>query len=150
MKSHLCLVLVSIVITCAACGGTTSMARSGPVQPSKPANCNFQALTTSPAGGFVEVGTVDVNPGPYGINVYRDIAKFKTHVQPYVCQAGGDAVVAHANGYGMYIKGSILKSTGAAASAPQPSASTGGCQYDTQCKGDRVCLEGKCVDPKPR
>lgn len=27
--------------------------------------------------------------------------------------------------------------------APQPL----GCQYDTQCKGDRLCVEGKCVDP---
>jgi len=27
------------------------------------------------------------------------------------------------------------------ASAPQ----AGGCQYDTQCKGDRVCMSGQCV-----
>ena len=147
MRTHLRLLLSSIAISCAACGGTTSMARTGAAQPARPANCNFQVLTTAPAGGFVEIGTVDVNPGPYGINVFRDVAAFKTHVQPYVCRAGGDAVVAHANGYGMYIKGSILKSTGVAAGSR---ASTGGCQYDTQCKGDRVCVEGKCVDPTAR
>lgn len=25
-----------------------------------------------------------------------------------------------------------------------------GCQYDNQCKGDRICMEGRCVAPQPR
>jgi hypothetical protein len=29
-----------------------------------------------------------------------------------------------------------------------PTPPPGGCQYDTQCKGDRVCKSGSCVDPK--
>jgi hypothetical protein len=38
----------------------------------------------------------------------------------------------------------------AAATAPNadPGARTG-CQYDTQCKGDRICRAGQCVDPAP-
>lgn len=47
--------------------------------------------------------------------------------------------------------------TPAADSAPpsQPVAgdsnapAAGGCQYDTQCKGDRVCVNGACVAPAP-
>lgn len=27
------------------------------------------------------------------------------------------------------------------------SSSSRGCQYDTQCKGDRICVRGGCVDP---
>jgi hypothetical protein len=26
----------------------------------------------------------------------------------------------------------------------------GGCRYDTQCKGDRICVKGTCVSPSPR
>jgi hypothetical protein len=32
------------------------------------------------------------------------------------------------------------------AASPQP----GGCQYDAQCKGDRICRNGSCVDPTPK
>jgi hypothetical protein len=30
---------------------------------------------------------------------------------------------------------------------PAPAPAPQGCQYDTQCKGDRLCVEGQCVDP---
>ena len=38
---------------------------------------------------------------------------------------------------------------GAAPAAPAAPAAASGCQYDTQCKGDRVCKAGSCVDPAP-
>src|SRR5690349_11397999 len=30
--------------------------------------------------------------------------------------------------------------------APPPAPTTG-CQYDTQCKGERICVQGACVNP---
>lgn len=34
------------------------------------------------------------------------------------------------------------------ATPPPPSkAPVGGCEYDTQCKGDRICVDRTCVDP---
>jgi hypothetical protein len=35
--------------------------------------------------------------------------------------------------------------------APQPAepAATG-CQFDTQCKGDRICDDGECISPRPK
>jgi hypothetical protein len=31
---------------------------------------------------------------------------------------------------------------------PAPKSSdSGGCRYDTQCKGDRICVKGECVAP---
>lgn len=38
---------------------------------------------------------------------------------------------------------------GGAGAAATPDPASGGCQYDTQCKGDRVCTSGACVDPTP-
>jgi len=62
--------------------------------------------------------------------------------------SGGDAAIAYANGYGYYIKATVLKGTGRPAPVSLTSAPSGGCTYDTQCKGDRVCVAGACVDPK--
>jgi hypothetical protein len=33
---------------------------------------------------------------------------------------------------------------------PSPAPQQNGCQFDTQCKGDRICQAGQCADPKPR
>ena len=46
-----------------------------------------------------------------------------------------------------------IRLTPAAPAAPafpaRPIPNAGGCQYDTQCKGDRICLNGQCVDRPP-
>lgn len=40
--------------------------------------------------------------------------------------------------------------TPAAATTPPGGANApAGCQYDTQCKGDRICKDGECVDTAP-
>jgi hypothetical protein len=121
------------------------LTRTGPQLPSRGDQCDFQALTTPPAGGFVEIGTIDVQSA-FAITKLDD---FKARIEPYVCQAGGDAAVAWANGYGIYVKATVLKSKGAPTEAqqPAPAQAGGGCQFDTQCKGDRVCVKGECVDP---
>lgn len=140
--------LVFLVVGC----GTTNLALTGqPVRP-RPPNCDFAVYTAQvPPGQFAEIGMIDVTHGAYGSNVYRDIGDFKKEIAPHVCKAGGDAVVAMANGLGMWIKGTVLKRVAQAPAAPQPAApaAAGGCQYDTQCKGDRVCQAGACVSPAP-
>jgi hypothetical protein len=40
--------------------------------------------------------------------------------------------------------------TPAPVSATAAAPATGGCEYDTQCKGDRVCVNRQCVDPAPK
>jgi hypothetical protein len=107
-------------------------------------------FTTQPSG-FAEIAAIDVNPGGVGDNMFKEIAGFKEEIRPLVCRAGGDGAIAYANGYGMYIKATVLKRM-----APEASASAGagaapatsqGCQMDTECKGERVCEKRKCVDP---
>ncbi len=31
-----------------------------------------------------------------------------------------------------------------------PAAATAGCEYDTQCKGNRLCVKGECVEGPPQ
>ena len=114
-------------------------------------------LTAAPAGDYVEIGTLDVTVA-YG--QFTQLSSFKKAIAPRVCEAGGDTVIALANGAGDYIKATVLKS-GAAPSAQGAASATGAptltqasipapgaCTFDTQCKGDRVCAKGECVEPK--
>jgi hypothetical protein len=135
--------------------GSTDMTATGEAQSPRAEGCDFDILTATPFTGFKEIGTVDVTPGGYGIDVFTDLSAFKRHIRPQVCRLGGDAAIASANGFGMYIKATVLKrASGAApvsvglstASAAAP-MSKSGCEYDAQCKGDRICISGKCEEP---
>jgi len=158
-----------------ACG-STKFTPTGPVQEPREPNCEFELFTAQPGGKFVEVGTIDVNPGGSGHNVHTDLTSFKQEIRPHVCKLGGDAAFGLANGHGMWIKATVLKrvqddpapndapAATAGTSPAQPAAATAGtspeqptvsaapessagCAYDTQCKGDRICENGKCVNP---
>lgn len=142
---------LSSLLLLAACGSTT-LTRTGTAYQSKPMNCSFDLVTAMPVDGVTEVGTVDVEPGMWGGNVYTTLGDVRPVLAPHVCKAGGDIAVAQANGLGVYIKATILKRTGAPAagqasltSAPAPSGE--GCRFDAQCKGDRICVANACVDP---
>jgi hypothetical protein len=127
------------------------MTATGPRQGSRGEHCEFQVLTAMPAGQFVEIGTIDVQQSGWGDGVFRTLDAFKDHIEPYVCRAGGDVAVAMANGYGMYIKATVLKTKASTAEAQvSPKEVPGGCQFDTQCKGDRLCVKGECVEPEKK
>jgi hypothetical protein len=132
-----------------ACG-STSMTPTSAEQKPREENCEFEVFTVPPPSGYVEVATIDVSPGAYGDNMHTEISDLKTEIRPYVCQAGGDAAFAMANGHGIYIKATVLKRSQQAVSAAPTKAQSDGCRYDTQCKGDRICVDGGCVDPKPQ
>ncbi len=133
------------------CGVQTSLTRTGPRMPPRPENCEFEMLTGAPAGSYVELGTLDLTAG-----ATTNLGEFRSGIRPQVCRAGGDAAIGIANGNGIYIKATVLKRVdGPTAGAPmagagmppaQPPAASG-CSFDTQCKGDRVCVQGACVDP---
>lgn len=140
--------------TLAACNvGSIQFTPNGPLQRARQANCDFQLFTAAPSG-FTEIGVVDVTIGNVvpGENTYEDLASFKEAIRPYVCEAGGEAALAHAQNGGLYIKATVLRRMTAAAqtSPPLVASPVPGCQFDTQCKGDRLCVKGACVDPGER
>ena len=147
---------LSLFLFCAlcllGCGVETTLTRTGPKQPARPENCTFEMLTSQPNGGYIELGTLDLTGG-----ASTNLGEFRSGIRPQVCRAGGDAALAIVNGYGIYIKATVLKRVEDAAPAtaangaprlpPTQPPATSGCQFDTQCKGDRVCVQGACVDP---
>lgn len=157
---------VLLLVALLACGSTkmsaTGEAKATPREP----NCEFDILTADPAADYTEIAVIDVQPGGYGHNRFTEISDFKEEIRPHVCEAGGDAAIALANGHGVYIKATVLRriqtvpslqapppppvqqaAAPAPASAP-PAAAAGGCEYDTQCKGDRICVDGECQSPE--
>jgi hypothetical protein len=94
-------------VTLLACGSTTVTKSGQPTSPHEP-TCDF-AIYTVPPEGYAEVGSIDVSGGLYGANTFRDLNDFKDHIRPAVCNLGGDAAVAWANGQGIYIKATVIR-----------------------------------------
>ncbi len=135
------------------CASTSATPTGAPQTPRAP-DCDFDVLTAVPATGYKEIGTVDVTPGgAFSRGTTLDLAEFKKQISAKVCQLGGDAAIAAANGLGEYLKATVLKRVAAdAAPAAQASADgvgAHGCEYDSQCKGDRICVAGHCEAPAP-
>ena len=80
-----------------------------------------------------DIAISDDNPG-FGTHTWTA----QCHGRTFFCSAAGRSDI------------SCKEQEAAAAAAPSavPAVSSG-CQYDTQCKGDRICRNGMCVDPTP-
>jgi hypothetical protein len=110
--------------------------------PSRGPRCDFAVLSVPPAEGFVELGTI-VAEG-------ESVEGFRNEIASLVCQAGGDAVIAPQDKSGLHERATVIK-LGSLSSSPQTAApATDGCRFDTQCKGDRICVQGSCVEPEKK
>src|SRR5260221_417808 len=89
---------------CAPYGFTATTQNAGTA---KPAGCAFDILTTRPDQPFVEVGIFDVSSRLFSLP--SDAGTFKKAVSDDVCRVGGDAVLAEINGYGAYVRGTVLR-----------------------------------------
>ncbi|HVU04087.1 MAG TPA: hypothetical protein VHE30_20155 [Polyangiaceae bacterium] len=153
------LTVLAALLGVLGCGGAMKTTLTGPPHPAHSANCDFPVMLTAPEAGYVEIAAIDLQMSSAPGANCTDLAQLKEKIQPEVCRVGGDAVVAIPNGYGVYMKASVLKAVAETATPPTPSSSIApsapapsspsstGCQYDTQCKGDRICVQSSCVDP---
>ncbi|HEX6241902.1 MAG TPA: hypothetical protein VFZ61_13430 [Polyangiales bacterium] len=108
-----------LLVALTGCGA--SMTFTGVGDPAKPlpATCEIDVLTAPPSGAYEELGTIDVQyKSQTGWITKAD--EFQRKVRPLVCQAGGDAVIAHTNDYGVYLKGTVLNTKSAPAVDSQP------------------------------
>lgn len=118
--------LALLAIALMGCGATVTFTRVGEAAPPKPVTCEVAVLTAAPSGSYEELGTIDMQyKSQTGWITKAD--DFQRKVQPTVCNAGGDAVIAHTNDYGVYLKGTVLstKPAPAEASDKQPAPDEG-------------------------
>ena len=98
----------------AACGPAYRYTRTAEATPaSKTLDCDFRVTASLPeGGGYAEIGVFEL-----GSDSSHRIEDFKKKIHDQVCTAGGDLVVAEINGFGYYVRGIVLKKTGAQATA---------------------------------
>lgn len=74
-------------------------------------DCDFVVATNQLDRPFQEVGVLDFSAPSLnaGISGRRSVSEFKEAIQPLVCEAGGDAVIAEVNGGGEYVRGTVVR-----------------------------------------
>ena len=157
----------------AACDPFLRVTTIGAPRAPRESGCQFLVLT-APTAGYVEIGSIEFRGG---LERYTDLAELESAIRGEMCRAGADAALPWTNQEHEYIKVTMLERTSVAppsvatSAAPNaaPNAATNaatsvatnaassarsepasgdlGCHYDTQCKGDRVCSDGKCAPP---
>lgn len=139
------LVYLSLVLLTSCTSVSTT--RSGPRFSSRGENCDFELFSAAPGNDLIEIATLDLSSNMS--EGFSNLGDLKRKIAPSVCEVGGDVALAVANGVGNYRTVTVFKRT----PSPATRASAGpenvpaGCAYDTQCKGERICVKGGCVDP---
>lgn len=138
------------------------LAACGTYQDLKPEAQSVTATTTRPAGRCKSLGNLTGKGGgasggyvsnesliEYALNDLRNQAGAlgATHVVYSTPSMGGNQGTTTS----AMVMGEALRcEAGEEPNAPArqvASAKVNGCQYDTQCKGDRVCVNGQCISP---
>jgi len=88
-------------------------------------SCAFDLLTARPDQPFFELGVLERPTDPArdesGLPA-RTAAQFRQVVAEQVCRVGGDAVLTEVNGFGSYIRGTVIKYRDAAPEPPEEAA----------------------------
>ena len=98
------LIVLVLLAGCVPLSYAFTPATNAPIK-AKPNGCEFKVVTSTPAEGYEEIGTLQ----HYNGTPPKDTEKFRKAVAEQVCQVGGDAVIATANAKGELTTGSIVK-----------------------------------------
>lgn len=107
--TRLSLVALASLALC-SCVPNYSITRTGTASlVAKQPGCDFSIVTTKAERPYEEIGIVDFVTGFITGPSARDASTFKEAIRGKVCELGGDAVFAEVNGYGQYIRGTVLR-----------------------------------------
>jgi hypothetical protein len=70
----------------------------------KSSRCSFDLLTMRPSRAYLELGVLEPTDG-----AGASATEFKEAVGDQVCRVGGDAVLTEVNGFGHYVRGTVIK-----------------------------------------
>ena len=93
-----------LLLACAMSAPSFKLTKTGAAGLAKPASCDFIIATTKVDRPYDEIAILDRGSTDVG-----DAAEFKETVRTQVCGLGGDAVIAEVNGYGKYVRGTVLR-----------------------------------------
>jgi hypothetical protein len=146
---------VALILGLAACGtyeGLRPEAQSVAATTSRPeGKCTVLGSLTGKGGGASGGYVSNEDLIEYAVNDLRNQAATMgaTHVvysAPSMGGTSGTTTSAMVMGEAMRCEAGQQPS---APATPVTVAKSSGCEYDAQCKGDRVCTNHQCVDPAP-
>jgi hypothetical protein len=158
VRSGATLVTACLALSLAGCGTYNKLA---------PGASSVVATVTRPAGKCESLGTLSGKGGgasgsyvsneeliEYALNDLRNqaVARGASHVvysTPSMGGTGGTTTSAMVTGEALSCSDAPETTTATAPATAAQSAPTdaGACRYDTQCKGERICVKGECIDP---
>jgi hypothetical protein len=114
-------------------------------------------VESRPAAGFIVLDCVLlvflIVPGIIALVVDGSTGDWKTADVDAISASLTPALGAPYGGSSWYAAPAVASPWGPAVTAPPPPPvprpAPTGCQYDAQCKENRICQEGRCVDPSP-
>lgn len=103
---------------------------------------------------LADVSAGEVGCAPAEIVISNENATFGGRTWSAECNGQLYHCSSHGGGEGSAAQISCAPDGGGAPTTTTPPGGANapavtGCQYDTQCKGDRICRDGDCVDPAP-
>lgn len=112
------------------------------------------ALFLSGCATLQDVSSGQTGCTPEEIAISNDKVGWATRTWTATCRGQAYMCSAHQGGNNSTAQVSCTPRQEAVAAksvapAAAPAPSTAGCTYDTQCKGDRICVKSECVDPTP-
>ena len=105
---RVCLLMLTLLFAACEIKEYKVTRTSAEASAAKPANCDFVIATTKADRPYEEIAILDKQDSPA-----RDAGEFKERIRKDVCELGGDAVFAEVNGYGQYVRGTVLRWTDA-------------------------------------
>lgn len=102
------LIIASIMLLTTACSANFTKTGENSFSPYS-AGCNFSVYTTNPNKPFDEVGLVEFVQQPI-IGFPASLSQAKDQAAPLVCQNGGNGLLVwESNGFGQYLKATIIR-----------------------------------------
>lgn len=103
------LVVIALLLACApACSSVQYSRTSRHAFRAKAPSCSFDILMVRPKRKILEIGLLE-NCRCAGGHPCSNVVEYRQLIRPYVCRAGGDAVVVLVNGFGWYVKGVVVR-----------------------------------------
>jgi hypothetical protein len=129
------MIAASAAMTLAACAGQIQRASSGQI------GCPSEEITiTDKSRGW---GSVTWTASCRGNTYYCSAVSTGNDTEQIACKQA----IAKSNAPAAESAVASAASSGGATAPAEAATGTTGCHYDAQCKGERICKAGQCVDP---
>ena len=102
------LVSLALAFGLFACGGQGEYRKTGGTFAGRGPHCDYQVLRSRILEPYEEIGVIDIDAFSMG-QMPDNEERFRHVVGPYVCAAGGEAVIPTINIYGHWVIGSVIR-----------------------------------------